>query len=731
MKRLLLGFVLLVSLPLAASDTVIDREALVRRHNIHYDSVACLEFSPQGGAGELHDPAAGKRYTPLQVGNGEFAFSVDVTGLQTFIPCNTMSHWGWHVAPLPKGLKAENFEWTRFKDPTGRQIPFPFVGLRQDKDYKGTQVEQSPEQKQLAEWLRANPHRLNLGRLAMEITLSSGRPCALEDLRDVSQTLDLWTGIITSHFVVDGTPVAVRTACASDKDAVAVSIRSPLLAQGRLRVRLSFPGSDSRGYTNDVGDWSSESGHLTELVARESGAVRILRTLDDQKHAVFLSAPEAEINQKKHVFVISSRMDSLDLVCEFQKNPTQVLSAVSAEAVFKDSTRAWKDFWTSGGVLDFSGSTHPRAFELEKRVVHSQYLLAVQEAGSLPPQEAGLVNNGWYGKFHMEMYPWHVAHYALWNRWPLLRRSLGVYERFTQAARELAARQGYEGLRWPKMVGPDGRQSPSSIAPFLIWQQPHPLFFAELDYRAHPSRETLQRWAAVVTGTADFMCSLPRLNPASGFLDLAYPLKTVPENAALESTRNPTFELAYWRYGLRVAIAWKKRLGETVPSVWTDTLAKLAPLPVKEGAYLLSETQPDTYENYPWEHPSLTGVFGLLPGDGVKKETSARTLDAVLSHWKMNRVWGWDFPMLAMSAARLGNPEKALNLLFTDSPNFQFAPNGFATGGPWPYFPSNGSLLYAVAFMAAGWDGAPEGNAPGFPKDGTWKLRYEGLSRAP
>lgn len=32
--------------------------------------------------------------------------------------------------------------------------------------------------------------------------------------------------------------------------------------------------------------------------------------------------------------------------------------------------------------------------------------------------------------------------------------------------------------------------------------------------------------------------------------------------------------------------------------------------------------------------------------------------------------------------------------------------------------------------MAAGWQGS-EGGAPGFPKDGTWSVRYEGLLKAP
>jgi hypothetical protein len=33
--------------------------------------------------------------------------------------------------------------------------------------------------------------------------------------------------------------------------------------------------------------------------------------------------------------------------------------------------------------------------------------------------------------------------------------------------------------------------------------------------------------------------------------------------------------------------------------------------------------------------------------------------------------------------------------------------------------------------MAAGWDGAPTMDAPGFPKDGTWVVRSEGLRSLP
>ena len=47
------------------------------------------------------------------------------------------------------------------------------------------------------------------------------------------------------------------------------------------------------------------------------------------------------------------------------------------------------------------------------------------------------------------------------------------------------------------------------------------------------------------------------------------------------------------------------------------------------------------------------------------------------------------------------------------------------------YLPGNGGLLAAVAMMAAGWDGAPDQHAPGFPSDGTWKVRWEGLHKMP
>ena len=84
--------------------------------------------------------------------------------------------------------------------------------------------------------------------------------------------------------------------------------------------------------------------------------------------------------------------------------------------------------------------------------------------------------------------------------------------------------------------------------------------------------------------------------------------------------------------------------------------------------------------------------------------------------------------MLALSAARNGAPDRAVDWLL--HPVFEFDDVGMPSGGarvPTPYFPGAGSLLLAVAGMAAGWDGS-KGHAPGFPADG-WTIVVEGVSK--
>ncbi len=85
----------------------INRHALVTRHNVLLTAA---------------DPMAS-----LSVGNGQFAFTVDFTGLQTFpkyyadgIQLGTQSQWGWDSAPNPEKFTIENV-LTPY-DAHGRQV---------------------------------------------------------------------------------------------------------------------------------------------------------------------------------------------------------------------------------------------------------------------------------------------------------------------------------------------------------------------------------------------------------------------------------------------------------------------------------------------------------------------------------------------------------------------------------------------------------------------------------
>jgi protein-glucosylgalactosylhydroxylysine glucosidase len=80
-----------------------------------------------------------------------------------------------------------------------------------------------------------------------------------------------------------------------------------------------------------------------------------------------------------------------------------------------------------------------------------------------------------------------------------------------------------------------------------------------------------------------------------------------------------------------------------------------------------------------------------------------------------------------MAAARMGKPQLAVEILLKDIKKNSYTVNGI--NDCW-YFPGNGGLLYAVAMMAAGWNGAPDKNAPGFPDDGTWVVKWEALKKA-
>lgn len=701
---------LLFSLPFFVYSQKIDRKALVHRHNIVVKKADSL--------------------SSITLGNGRFAFTTDVTGLQSFplnyqkgIPLGTQSEWGWHSFIDTTGYKRE--EALKTYRLNGRDVTYMVQWNSPDRNKKAS------------DWFRQNPHRLQLGNLGFEILKKDGSVASLPDIQNIHQELNLWTGKLQSRFTVESVPVEVTTYCSGDEDAIGVKVRSPLIAEGRLKIKLLFP-YPTGAWTDEGTNYLNTDKHESKiLMSHDNGAV-LLHQLDTTKYYVGFRWPGAGTIEQKdaHYFLIApaSKTDLFEFTAKFTiKKDLGFLPTFTD--VNTSSEKQWKDFWNSGGAIDFSASTDKRALELERRVVLSQYLLRAQEAGNYPPQETGLTYNSWFGKPHLEMTWWHATHYALWGRIEYLEKLMDWYATVAGRAKDIAIRQGYSGIRWQKMTDNNGDETPSSIGAFLIWQQPHFIYFAELSYRHHQDVKTLNKYKDLVFATADFMTSFAHYDSVKRKYNLGKGLIPAQERFKAEETFNPTYELVYWKWALTTAQKWRERLKLPRNKKWDDVLNHLSTLPVQNEMYLFAESATDSYTNpeFKTDHPSVLAAFGIMPSTGqVNKLIMKNTFNWIWSNWSWNDTWGWDFPMTAMSAARLDMPGKAIDALLLNVQTNTYLPNGnnYQDDRLRMYLPGNGGLLTAIAMMTAGYDGATQ-TMPGIPKNGKWKVKWEGLKKMP
>lgn len=662
----------------------------------------------------------------LTVGNGGFAMTVDATGLQTFpahyskgVPLGTQSDWGWHSFPNPNGYT-----------PTDVLKEFDF-GHGSSTALYSCQFDEAGRSRDASEWLRINPHRLHLGVVGFELP----EVVTMEDFTDISQTLHLKSGTITSSYRLLGHAVTVQTACHPTSDRIAAHVKS---AQP-LPLKLWFP-YPTGGDADDACDWDSDSRHSTTIVSMRSNLVVFERRIDETVYFVaFKWQGNASIARKgPNYYVVTPSEGEFSFTCEFlpKYNPSfrERLALPTFHEVAEASAVHWAEFWNTGGMADFSDCTDPRALELERRVVLSQYLMAVNCAGDTPPQETGLTYNSWYGKFHLDMMVWHQSHFALWGHADLLDHTLAWYEKAEPMAREIARRQGFEGVRWMKMTDPSAAEAPSHVGSFLVWQQPHLIHLAELVYRANPSDEVLHKYYRLVQETADFMCSFAT---REGDRYVLKGIAPVQETMRAEETVNPPLELSGWLFGLHMAQKWRERLGMRRNADWDDVINHLSPLAQNDdGLYLAAETAVASYVNtrYLTDHPAVLGALGIYPESRLTdRKVMRQTFETIWNTWGWDTCWGWDFSMTAMCAARTGMPDKAVDALLMDMPKNTYLPNGhnYQDDRLRIYLPGNGALLTAVAMMCAGWDDAPDIPNPGFPQDGTWNVHWEGIYPLP
>ena len=696
MRKLFVSICLLFALGVNAQS--IDRQAVVERNNPHVTQMDSL--------------------SSLSVGNGGFAMTVDGTGLQSFperyskgVPLGTMSDWGWHSFKNPENYK-EQESWKYYDFGRGRKEPY------------ATQVKDNKRAKAAGDWYRVNPHRLHLGTLGLSLGTDP------KAVTGINQTLDMWTGEISSKFSYKGKKYSVQTVCDPALDMIGAHI----VSDGKIAVDLRFP-YPTGGHCDDACDWTKDNLHSTVLVGKTANSATLKRTIDATVYYVTVrwegKAKIKQTGKNRYQLVVGGK--TLSLTCEYSEQPSKADKTFAQ--VEAESKTYWEGYWKKGGMADFGACKDPRAKEMERRVVLSQYLLAIQDAGDTPPQETGLTYNSWFGKFHLEMILWHQAQFALWGHPELLDRSLSWYFKAEDNARKIAQRQGFKGVRWMKMTDPDAGEAPSSVGSFLIWQQPHLIYLAELLYRANPTPQVLQKYARLVDETAEFMGDFAEYDKANDRYILRGCI-AAQETLPAATTVNPPFELSYWHCALKIAQQWRERMGKNRDAHWDDIIRKISPLASKDSLYLAAETQPDSYTNIKMfsDHPAVTGAVGLLPYNSkqVNLDIMKNTEKWIWKNWKWDTSWGWDYPMMAMCAARMGEPQNAVGALLMKEQKNTYLVSGhnYQDGRLRLYLPGHGGYLMAVAMMCAGWDGSTNPN-PGFPQDGNWNVKWEGLKPMP
>jgi hypothetical protein len=329
-----------------------------------------------------------------------------------------------------------------------------------------------PNLPEASQWLISNPNRINLGRVGLEY---KGSLLSASQVTEPHQELDLWNGVITSTFKVDGQAVKVVTQGDFDSDSVIFHIDSELVSSGDLTVGLDFPyppiHSTKYKYEVFVGSYEFPMNHTTSL-ERSSGAntAHIFHEMQETSYYLNLRWPSgsplriSRKENKTHRHTLIPSTSTIIFTANFspEKHTADLPSTIQHR-----SSAAWNQYWARGGFIDLTSSPNPSADELQRRIILSQYHVRVNSAANgQSPQESGLMNNGWYGtfipvlhiddrlsitslgKFHLEMVVWHNAHWATWGRQKLFDKIFPeLYETLLPSSIARAKSMGWDGAR--------------------------------------------------------------------------------------------------------------------------------------------------------------------------------------------------------------------------------------------------------------------------------------------
>lgn len=576
---------------------------------------------------------------PVTIGNGDFAITLDQTGTQSLYET-------YKDIPLST---MSNKNWF-YKDK--KNIKPSYVD---GKAYMLFNLDNDPNY----QTNRQYPFKYSF----MQILLyDNDKLIDINNIKDVKQELDLYKGIVTSSFNYKEKINKTISFIYQDHDEFNFKLQSDNL---NLALKFNYPSYTKNGYRLDI---------LPNVLVKED---RITLLYDDKNSLSFKLKSSSNYQIVENTLIFDDNNVSFSLALDEIK-----------EGKLLD------EFWKcdNGIIIDNE--------ELVKKMVLSKYLLHVNSTGIYPPQESGLTYNCWNSKFHLEM---HLIH-SLWNIYNNhvgdLVKSFDYYLSIMPSSLKRASLNGYKGLRFPKMTGPDGEDSPSNIGPLLIWQAPHILFMLQEIYYLYNKENIIKKYEPLISGTIDFMISFLTLKDSK--YQMLDPLLEACESIPLDRCQNPSFELEYWRYTLERQPKIDTVLYGHQRYDYLDITSKIITPKEDDGIYLKTYGLIDKYDLYK-DHPTEGFLMSFFKSKIVDKEKMVKTIDYILKNMDLSSYWGWDFPFLGLSLLNCGEIEKSIEVTQLNTINNQYLYNGYNTSPRddlKAYLPGNGAFLIYYYYLS-------------------------------
>lgn len=576
---------------------------------------------------------------PVTIGNGDFAITLDQTGTQSLYEI-------YKDIPLST-MSNKNWFYKDKKDIKPSYVDgkaYMLFNLDNDPNYQTN---------------RQYPFKYSF----MQILLyDNDKLIDINNIKDVKQELDLYKGIVTSSFNYKEKNNKTTSFIYQDHDEFNFKLQSDNL---NLALKFNYPSYTKNGYRLDI---------LPNVLVKED---RITLLYDDKNSLSFKLKSSSKYQIIENTLIFDDNNVSFSLALDEIK-----------EGKLLD------EFWKcdNGIIIDNE--------ELVKKMVLSKYLLHVNSTGIYPPQESGLTYNCWNSKFHLEM---HLIH-SLWNIYNNhvgdLVKSFDYYLSIMPSSLKRASLNGYKGLRFPKMTGPDGEDSPSNIGPLLIWQAPHILFMLQEIYYLYNKENIIKKYEPLISGTIDFMISFLTLKDSK--YQMLDPLLEACESIPLDRCQNPSFELEYWRYTLERQPKIDTVLYGHQRYDYLDITSKIITPKEDDGIYLKTYGVIDKYDLYK-DHPTEGFLMSFFKSKIVDKEKMVKTIDYILKNMDLSSYWGWDFPFLGLSLLNCGEIEKSIEVTQLNTINNQYLYNGYNTSPRddlKAYLPGNGAFLIYYYYLS-------------------------------